>query len=337
MTKVYCFVFCGLCALLGAQAEPPEVFWPTPDATYFETGDITPSLQPTASGRLESALYGCTRNGGKRFHEGLDLKPIGRDRKGEATDPIYAVMEGRVVHVNTVAGNSSYGRYVVLEHETLDVPVYTLYAHLAAVGSDITPGTFVPAGGRLGTMGRSAGGYSIPRSRAHLHFEIGLRKSNRFQDFYDYKRYGGENKHGNYNGINLAGMDPMIFFEQARTGQLKDMQSLLQSQPTAFTLRVATRKAPDFIARSPGLLTKPIPANVLTGWQIDFTAEGMPIRWTPLTAEDVETRREGDITLVKYYPEYLQGQCKQTLRIRNGKPELGNDTRDDLKLIFGFR
>lgn len=329
---VWLLMACG-----GLTGKVSQVFWPTPDARFFETGDITDSLQPTASGRLESALYGCVRNGGRRFHEGLDLKPVGRDRHHEATDPIYAVMPGRVAYINTVAGNSSYGRYVVLEHDGLDLPVYTLYAHLAKVDSSLRVGMNVPGGGRLGTMGRSAGGYTIPRSRAHLHFEIGLRKSNNFQDFYDYKRYGGKNNHGNYNGINLAGMDPMIFFEQARTGQLRSMQSLIQSQPVAFTLRVATRRAPDFIARYPRLLTKPIPAQGLAGWEIDYTAQGMPIRWTPLTAEDVITRQEGDITLVKFYPEALEGNCKQTLLLRNDQPSLGSELRNDLQLIFGFR
>ncbi|MGE9292054.1 MAG: M23 family metallopeptidase, partial [Puniceicoccales bacterium] len=175
-----------ICAAQSQPVAPIPAYWPTPDGSYFQTGDIMPLLQPTASGRPESGLYGCVRNGGTRFHEGVDLKPIGKDRNGNATDPIYAVMAGRVAYVNRVAGNSSYGRYVVIEHMDLDVAVYTLYAHMADVDSDIQPGIRVEAGQRLGRMGHSAGGYSIPRSRSHLHFEIGLRDSNRFQDFYKY-------------------------------------------------------------------------------------------------------------------------------------------------------
>ncbi len=330
---VLCLLLFGLSP---AVAEPPAVFWPTPNGEYFQTGDLIDSLQPTASGRWESALFGCVRNGGTRFHEGVDLKPIGRDRHNEATDPIYSVMDGRVVYINRIAGNSGYGRYIVIEHESLDVPVYTLYAHLAAISPDIDTGTLVKGGQRIGTMGRSAS-YSIPRTRAHLHFEIGLRKSNRFQDYYDFKRYGGKNLHGDYNGINLTGMDPMIFFEQARTGKLQDMRSMIQGQPVAYTIRVATRSVPDFIARYPKLLTKHIPAQGLVGWEIDYTAEGMPIRWTPLTAEDVATRREGDITLVDYKPELLQGKCRKTIVIKGDRATLGSDLRNDLQLIFGFR
>ncbi len=332
---------CLLWALiLPAHAQsgtPIPVYWPTPNGEYFQTGDIMPLLQPTASGRPESGLYGCVRNGGNRFHEGVDLKPIGKDRNGEPTDPIYAVMAGRVAYANRIAGNSSYGRYVVIEHPQLDVPVYTLYAHMADIDSDIRPGTPVEAGERLGRMGHSAGGYSIPRSRSHLHFEIGLRDSNDFQSYYNYKRFGGKNQHGNYNGMNLTGMNPLRFFEKARAGQLTSMRELIQSQPTAFTIQVATRQAPDFITRYPALLTKPIPAQGLVGWEIDYTAEGMPIRWTPLTADDVPTRREGDITLVKYYPEELEDNCRDTLVMKNGKPTLGSGLKDNLQLVFGFR
>ncbi|MBC2594254.1 M23 family metallopeptidase [Ruficoccus amylovorans] len=313
------------------------VYWPTPDGEYFQTGDIMPLLQPTASGRPESGLYGLVRNGGTRFHEGIDLKPMGRDRNGEATDPIYAAMAGRVAYVNRIAGNSGYGRYVVIEHTQLDVPVYTLYAHMADIDSRIQAGVQVEAGGRLGRMGRSAGGYSIPKSRSHLHFEIGLRDSNRFQDFYNYKRYGGKNQHGNYNGINLTGMDPLRFFERARTGRLTSMRELIQSQPVAFTLQVSTRQAPDFITRYPALLTQPIPAQGLTGWEIDYTSEGMPIRWTPLTSEDVGTRREGDIALLNYNEEALSHNNRDTLLIKNGKPSLGSGLKNSLQLIFGFR
>ena len=32
--------------------------------------------------------------GGARFHEGLDLYPIDRDRRGEPTDAVYAVLPG---------------------------------------------------------------------------------------------------------------------------------------------------------------------------------------------------------------------------------------------------
>jgi len=186
-------------------------------------------------------------------------------------------------------------------------------------------------------MGRSAGGYSIPRSRAHLHYELGMFKTNRFQHWYNRAGYGSSNKHGNYNGINLIGSDPLAFFTAVRDGRFKDFASYFASLPTAFTLRVSTRSMPDFILRYPKLLTKPIPREGLAGWDIDYTWYGLPKRWTPLTADEVQTRREGDITLVDFDQSVFQGSCRSTLEFdAEGKPSLGKNLKSDLKLMFGF-
>lgn len=321
-----------------ASAESPRVFWPTPDSRFFETGDIYPMLQPTASGIPESALFGCVRNGGARFHEGLDLRPLRRDRSGEATDAIYAIMDGRVAHINSVAGHSSYGRYVVVEHVDADVPVYTLYAHLAAVEPGLRVGTRVAGGQRLGTMGRSAGGYTIPRDRAHLHFEIGVLRTGRFDEWYaGQPQFGSPNRHGNYNGINLIGTDPLVFFTKVREGEFQDFRSYFASLPTAFSLRVLTRTAPDFIHRYPKLLTRPIPREGLVGWDIDYTWYGLPKRWTPLTAESIHTGREGDVILIDADQSLFEGSCRQTLNFdRQGNPSIGSRLRNDLRMMFGF-
>lgn len=328
----------SLAVPLSAQTEIGGIFWPTPDGSFLEGGPIEPLLQPTASGILESALFGCVRNGGRRFHEGLDIRPLRRDRRGEATDPVYAMLAGRVAYVNTVAGNSSYGRYVVIEHDGEDVPVHTLYAHLARVTTGLSAGSQVKAGQEIGVMGRSAGGYSIPRERAHLHLEIGFRKSDNFQSWYDWKRFGSANQHGTHNGMNLIGMDPLHFYETVRAGHFQGFASYVRSLPTAFTLRVATREVPDFIRRYAGLLSRPIPVEGVYGWDIDYTWYGLPKQWTPLTQNDVRTRTSGDVTLVDYDRSVFEGKCRGTLVFGPGDAvTLGNRLQDDLRLIFGFR
>ncbi len=234
----------------------PTVFWPVVDARW-ETGVVDPAewAQATASGRLESALFGCTRNGGTRFHEGIDIGPVApRTRQGEATDTVVAILPGRVLGVNAIAGQSGYGRYVVIEHEGLDVAIYSLYAHLASIANGLAAGDMVSAGQPLGVMGRSAS-YSIPTSRAHLHFEVGLRKSDAFQSWFDRQNLGSPNHFGLHNGVNLTGFDPLPFFHAARAGQLTTARDYLQSLPVAFTLRVATNRVPDFVRRYPALVS----------------------------------------------------------------------------------
>jgi len=334
-------LLCLLAFAFELRAGEPPLFWPTPNAAFFEGASWADIVQPTAAGTTESALFGCVRNGGARFHEGLDLKPIGRDRRHEATDAIYAVMSGRVAYINSVAGNSSYGRYIVLEHLEADVPVYTLYSHLAAIEKGLREGSLVEGGARIGTMGRSAGGYSIPRQRAHLHFEIGLRKSNDYDRWYRKAGYTGKNHHGNYSGLNLTGADPVHFWETVRVGEFGTFREYFHSLPTAFTLRIGTESVPEFINRYPGLLTKAIPVDGVSGWDIDFTWYGLAKRWTPLGPEAFPYgAKEGDIALLDFDPNAFAGQCRDTLEFSSSNPQgtvkLGKNLKNDLKLLFGF-
>ena len=38
--------------------------------------------------------FGGVRSGGTRFHEGIDIRPVGRAKNGEATDSVFAAMTG---------------------------------------------------------------------------------------------------------------------------------------------------------------------------------------------------------------------------------------------------
>ena len=46
----------------------------------------------------------------KRFHEGIDIRPLYRDARGEPLDEVRAIADGKVVHTNPVAGFSNYGQ-----------------------------------------------------------------------------------------------------------------------------------------------------------------------------------------------------------------------------------
>ena len=304
---------------------------------FFAGDPIENLFQPTASGEVESARFGCVRNNGRRFHEAIDIRPLTRDRRGEAADQVFAFLPGRVVYINKSLGRSSYGRYVVLEHTDQDIAVYSLYAHLARIDVRLQAGEWVGGGERIGTMGRSAGGYSIPKSRAHLHFEIGVRKSQTFDDWYDWKAFTEPNYHGNYNGLNLLGMDPEDFFIKVRQGEFKNFAAYIRSLPTAYTLRVATRRVPDYIVRYPGLLTRSVQPEHIVGWEVDFTWYGLPKQWTPLLKEDITTQTAGSVALVGYDKNAFAGHCRDTLLFRSSEVLFGKALKDDIQLLFGFR
>ncbi len=314
-----------------------EILWPTPNTAFHRGFPLETYIQPAASGKVESGLFGCVRNANQRFHEGVDLKSIRRDKKGRATDPVFAAMAGRVVYVNAKPGNSNYGRYIVVEHERMGGALYTLYAHLKSISSEISVGALVEAGTGMGVIGRSAGSSPIPRSRAHLHFEVGLRLSNGFQSWYNKQDFGNKNRHGLWSGMNLVGLNPLDFFQKVRSNKALTLKGYLRDLPTAFTVRVSTTRVPDFVHRYPTLLTRQLPNEAPVGWDIDFTWFGLPKSWTPLSPGEHKNGQEGDVTLLHYDRGLLKTRsCRKTILITPQGPQLGKSLRSNLKILFSW-
>ncbi|MGE9290505.1 MAG: M23 family metallopeptidase, partial [Puniceicoccales bacterium] len=325
----------GFLALVGAAsgAERLPLVWPTPNRAFLEGKPLEDFVQPTASGRIESATYGGVRNGGYRFHEGLDLKPIERDRNRRPTDPVFAAMPGEVVYVNQIAGNSSYGKYVVLRHEFEGIEFYTLYAHLASAGEGIRKGVKVEQGASLGIMGSTAGGYTIPRSRAHLHFEIGLQMDSDFAWWYNRQRYGSKNQHGPWNGMNLAGWDPLEYYQLALAGKIAGPGDYLQRQPTAVRVRVPYTGVPDLIRRSPGLAEGDLSGSA-GGWEVDFSEYGVPLRFRRLSVAEMGDGASA-VEVVHHDGNIAFPKCKDLLDKKGSGYVPGKDLNRTLELIFG--
>ncbi len=329
-----------LLALLAAGASSGraavEFVFPTPSKAWT-SGDIAAFVQPTVSGDPESGLFGCVRTGGTQFHEGLDIRPTARDRQGEATDPIFAAMDGIVRHVSLSPGKSSYGRYIVIEHPDQRPAVYTLYAHLARAEPGIRPGVRVRAGQTIATMGRSAGGYAIPKERAHLHFEIGLRLTDDFESWFLWRRFGNPNEHGLYNGMNLLGIDPLDFLRKWRAGRVASFQQHFDQMRPIVTVRVATARVPDFVRRYPELLRKPID-GLVGGWEIACNDTGLPFAWTPLSPAEVRDMAPNEVRIVAVDVAAERAyRCKQLVQRRRGGHAPGDDLRTVLQLALGLR
>jgi len=270
-----------------AQVAQIDLRWPTPNLAWENGEPLGSFLQDAGSGNPLSGSYGSVRNNGTRFHEGIDLFPVRRDAQGEALDEVFAAMSGVVRYVNTEPAHSSYGRYVVLEHDEQSVGIYTLYAHLASVDSallDKGEAVRISAGQVLGRMGRSAGGYVIPKERAHLHFEMGLRLTNDFEWWYDARGFDGPNYHGSYNGMNLMGFDPLAFYEAHRGGQIRTLADWFAQMQPAVVLYVASSFTPDFVHRYPSLVREgKVSIGTHAGWRMECDPSGIPFRWTPLS------------------------------------------------------
>ncbi|HEY0946059.1 MAG TPA: M23 family metallopeptidase [Opitutaceae bacterium] len=322
----------------AGRAQPLELAWPTPNPAFREGMGIERFVQPTVSGETTSGLFGCVRSDGAQFHEGLDLFPVARDAHGEAIDAVFAAMPGVVAHVNARPAESSYGRYVVLEHTGAAPAVYTLYAHLRAVQPGLKRGDRVTPGQVLGTMGRSAGGYSIPKDRAHLHFEIGVRVTDAFQAWYDGRKFGSPNEHGVWNGMNLMGLDPLDFYRKLQERRVDDVAGYFAQMETAVRLRIATRRVPDFAIRYPVLVKGAVPAEGRAGWEIRFNATGVPFAWRPLGPGELSGYKPDEVRIVEVNTAVTHAcRCKALVVKRGSRSEPGKDLQTVLQQLFGLR
>ena len=205
------------------------------------------------------------------FHEGIDIAPMQRDSAGNPLDEVASIADGTVVHTSPLAGRSNYGKYVVVEHRWEDSSVYSLYAHLAEISCK--PGDVVKVGGALGRMGFT--GVGLNRTRAHLHLELTLMVSARYEEWTKLTG-GGDNYHGLYNGMNLVGVEVARFFvEQQKNPELQFSRFVLAT-PVQFKVLVpAAPGKPDFLTRYPWLL-QGNPEGAVS-WEISFSATGVPV------------------------------------------------------------
>jgi murein DD-endopeptidase MepM/ murein hydrolase activator NlpD len=231
----------------------------------------------------EGGQYGFVRDpkatsGGvvyTRFHEGVDIKPLERSSDGEPLDIVTAAAAGRVVYASNVPGYSNYGRYVVVEHQWDGCPYYSLYAHLNSLSVSVEQR--VAQGDALGRLGYTGDG--IDRRRAHVHFEVNLILSHDFEQWHKLVYPTEVNRHGLYNGLNLAGMDVGRLLVAAHKSPELTIPAFLAGEKVAWKAVVpATGKF---------VLAKLYPwmirgdAAGAKSWEISFTSSGLPLRLEP--------------------------------------------------------
>ncbi len=153
-----------LACLLPLTAHALDLAPPTDNQALWR-GDNAAFYQPTVEGAVQSGMFGCVRSGGRRFHEGIDIRCLRRDKRGESLDEVRAIADGAVAFLNSNPGLSNYGRYIVLAHRWDGVEVFTLYAHLGRF--QVAKGDRVSQGQPVGTLG-DTGSLKGP----YLYFEV---------------------------------------------------------------------------------------------------------------------------------------------------------------------
>jgi len=281
-------------------------------------------FQPTASGRPESAMFGSVRTAlyGKNlaasFHEGVDIAAGQRDAAGRPLDAVYAVAAGEVTYVNTIAGDSNYGKYVVLAHVCPSGTVYTLYAHLAELAPGVVRGRSLKAGDRLGIIGHTANP-PMPLAQAHLHFEIGLIMNWRFNQWCRAQKI--KNQHGIFNGWNLFGIEPLAVFAGQRQRPDFDVLQHVAGLPVAFEIVLSARRKPDFFDRYPCLWEGPPYQGV--GLQMTVSENGLPLKGRNATESERQLIGKKKSAVLRVDPAVLGRNGCHLVVCRNGLWRLG--------------
>src|SRR5437763_15398936 len=204
-----------------AQSQVLDLVLPTDNDALF-SGDgpafyqyVERNYKGAKSTPWEGGQYGFVRDptdtaGGivyTRFHEGVDIRPLHRDPRGEPLDEVRAIADGKVVHTNLVPGYSNYGKYVVIEHHWGGSSYYSLYGHLSSIA--VQPGDVAKRGQRIAVMGYT--GTGLNQERAHLHLELDLMFSRQFEAWHNAFFRNDPNHNGIYKDFNNDTYDTQRF------------------------------------------------------------------------------------------------------------------------------
>lgn len=320
----------------AAAPAPAQVFgFPTANRALLDPAKQDAFFVGTAGKTWVSGTYGCVRSEGWQLHEGLDIRCLERDRRGEPTDKVLCSADGTVAYISRNAALSNYGKYVVVRHAVEGLEVFTLYAHLAEVRGDLVPGSPLRAGEQLGLMGRTSNTHQrITKDRAHVHFEVDLLVNDRYAQWHKTSQAGERNDHGNWNGHNLLGADPaMVLREQARLGPSFSLLRVIQNQNELCRVFVRARGFP-WIRRYARLVVPnpKIEKEGLAGYEISLNFSGLPYKLIPRTP--AEAPPGGTFVLLSVNEaEQKANPCRRIVTHKGSQWELGPRGRELLELL----
>jgi len=329
-------VFAAAILALSCLAVGAEAFkLPTANEAIFERGAEEKFFVGTVGKPWTSGAYGCVRTEGWQMHEGLDIRCLRRDRRGEPTDPVMATADGSVAYINRRTGLSNYGNYLILKHSVDGVEVYSLYAHLSEVRADLKPGATVKQGEQIAVMGRTSNtAQAISKDRAHVHFELNFFLNDRFAEWYRQHRVGQRNDHGDWNGQNLIAIDPQqVLLTERSQGKAFNFAAFAKQQTELFRVMVRDTDFP-WLKRYPAFIkTNALPAGEqAAGYEIALNFAGLPYELIPRAASQIKGKAAVQLISVNE-AEYSRNPCRRLVRKQGARWELTNAGQDLISLL----
>jgi murein DD-endopeptidase MepM/ murein hydrolase activator NlpD len=331
-------LFCtGLLVALPAGLSAQEPFrFPTANHYLFEPGKELQFFAPTAPDKpWTSGSFGCVRNNRERLHEGIDIRRLQLDKRGEPTDPVMATADGMVAYINTRPSLSNYGNYIVIRHRVQGIEIYSLYAHLRVVRPGLKIGEPVKAGEVIATMGRTSNAETILKQRAHVHFELAVLVNDHFAAWFRKVAPQERNDHGEWNGQNLTGLDPRaILIAEHNPVKKFDLLAFIRGQTELCRVIVRATNFP-YLKRYPMLvLQNPIAQKEgIAGYEIALNDNGLAFALWPRAESEIQGKARIHLVSVNE-TEARANPCRHLVVKRGRHWQLANEGLRTVELLI---
>ena len=321
------FLICIAFVVPGFNGAAETFHLPTKNLALFKPGEDEKFFVGTIGKPWTSGTFGCVRSGGSQFHEGLDIRCIERDKKGEPIDSVMATADGTVVYMNKKSGLSNYGNYRVLKHHIDGLEVYSLYAHLREIRSGLKIGSTVKSGEAIAVLGRTTNTREgISKDRAHVHFELNCFVNERFSSWYKKTFPGQRNDHSEWNGQNMIGFDPRAaLLADQKLGEKFNLVNWFQNQTELCRVVVRDTNFPWLKRYAPLICSNPVAQKEgIAAYELVLSFNGMPFQIIPRAASELKGSAKYRLVSVNE-AEYQNNPCRKLVTKRNNRWELASN------------
>ena len=123
-------------------------------------------------------------------------------------------------------------------------------------------------------------GVGINRERAHVHLELNLLLSHRFETWYNTYYKTDPNHNGIYNGINLTGLDVARLYLALRKNPTMTIPQFLEGEEVFYKVTVARSAHFELPKLYPWMVRGRAGAQSAS-WEVSFDRSGMPLQIQP--------------------------------------------------------
>jgi peptidoglycan LD-endopeptidase LytH len=325
-----------LLTLLPAELLAQPFILPSPNRAFYDPEGAAKYFAPTPGRDWRSGTFGCVRSEGWQMHEGIDILPVSRDKRGEPADDVWAAANGTVAYINRKVALSNYGNYIIIKHQIEGLEVFSLYAHLHSIRDDLRAGSPVKAHEVIGLMGRTANTRTaIGKDRAHVHFELNFLVNDRFSQWHKSYLPGQRNDHGDFNGQNLIGIDPVeVFKGQQRDGSRYSLLNYVRNQTELCRIMVRDTKFPCLNRYIRLVRRNPIAEkNGIVGYEIALNFNGLPFQLIPRSELEIPGKAKVQLLSVNA-EEQAKHPCRKLVTKKGTQWELTASGKKLVDLII---